>query len=97
MYIKEKREYVKRLNNIMIPIQDFGGIRYANDPRTGAEYMKVWDVVGGAQFFDITGYSLANILEDASMLILGKIPDSIVRSSEKKREVARLFKIQEEL
>lgn len=97
MYTKEKREYVKRLNETMMPIQDFGGIRYANDPRTGAEYIKVWDVVGGAQFFDITGYSLANILEDVSMLILRKIPDSVVKSTEKKREIARLFKIQEGL
>lgn len=97
MYTKEKRAYVKRLSEVMMPVQDFGGIRYANNPRTGAEYIKVWDVVGGAQFFDITGYSLANILEDVSMLILNRIPDSIVRGTEKKREVARLFKIQEEL
>ena len=97
MYTKEKREYVKRLNDVMAPIQDFGGIRYANDPRTEAEYIKVWDVVGGAQFFDVTGYSLSNILEDVSMLILNRIPDSIVRCTEKKREIARLFRIQGEL
>lgn len=97
MYTKEKRAYVEKLSEMMAPIQDFGGIRYANDPRTGAEYIKVWDVVGGAQFFDITGYSLANILEDVSMLILKKIPDSIVRATEKKREIARLFRIQEGL
>ena len=97
MYTKEKRAYVEKLSEIMTPIQDFGGIKYVNDPRTGADYIKVWDVVGGAQFLDITGCSLENILEDVSMLVLKRIPDSIVRATEKKREIARLFRIQEGL
>ena len=97
MYAKEKREYVKKLNEVMEVAQDFGGIKYANDRNTGAEYMKVWDIVGGAQFFDITGYSLDCILRDATMLVLGKVPDSIVTDTEKKREIARLFRIQERL
>lgn len=97
MYAKEKREYVKRLNEIMVPIQDFGGIRYANEHHTGAEYLKVWDVVGGAQFLNITGYSLEDILRDAATLILGKVPASVVTGIDEKRSAARLFRIQEGL
>lgn len=97
MYTKEKRAYVEKLRETMAPIQDFGGIRYVNDPRTGAEYIKVWDVVGGAQFLNVTGYSLEDVLKDVATLVLGRVPDSVVISIDEKRLAARLFRIQEGL
>jgi hypothetical protein len=97
MYAKEKREYVKKLSEVLKPMQDFGGIRYANEHHTGAEYIKVWDDIGGAQFLDVTGYSLEKVLEDVAKIVLRKCPDSVITSTEKKREVTRLFRIQEAL
>lgn len=97
MYAKEKREYVKRLSEVLNPMQDFGGIRYANEHHTGAEYIKIWDDIGGTQFLDVTGYSQGRVLEDVAKIVLGQCPDSVITSVEKKREIARLFRIQEAL
>lgn len=97
MYAKEKREYAKKLNEIMSPIRDFGGIRYVNERSTGAEYLKVWDIVGEAQFLNVTGYSLEDVLKDIATLVLGRVPDSVVTSIDEKRLAARLFRIQEGL
>lgn len=91
MYDNEKKDYIKVLRLALSVIEDFGGIDYVAKEYTGAEYIKVWDIIGGVQFLDVTGYRLDGVLHDVAMLLLGKKPDSLITQVEIKKDVARLF------
>ena len=91
-YTDDKKEYIRKLRETMSPMQDFGGITYAGENRTGAEYIKVWDTIGGAVFLDVTGYSLEDVLKEMARIVLRQTPKSIVTNIEQKRKIAKLFK-----
>lgn len=87
----EKKNYVDSLNEFLAPLQDFDSIKYARTS-TGAEYIRIADNLGGCAFLDVTGDSLADVLNDVAQIILHKVPMNIVQDIDHKRRIAPLFK-----
>lgn len=100
--IRAREYYVNEvLFNAMRPKKAFGGIKYARDPITDQEYVKISDIRGAAVTLNITAYTLEDILTDVCKVILvgvlGKhdkmqLPAGIVTDGDQLIKIAPLFK-----
>lgn len=88
----DKKAYVERdLAATLKPLQDFGRIEYARDAITNEEYIKLTETIGSVYFVNVTGSSKSAILKEVCLMALERNPIGLVRTTEKKREVNRLF------
>lgn len=98
-YYYDRRQYVDTvLNNALMPMTDFGEIRYARSAVTEKEFVKIADLIGGCAFLDVTAEPLEKILKDVSKIVLNSelgakfMPSNILVSAEEKRAAAALFR-----
>lgn len=100
--IKAREYYINEiLYNAMRPKKAFGGIKYARDPITDMEYVRISDIRGAAVTLNITAYTLEDILTDVCKVILvgvlGKhdkmqMPVGIVSDGDELIKISPLFK-----
>lgn len=89
--ITEKKQYVESLNIMLAPMQDFDSIRYART-HTGAEYIRVADILGGYAFLDITGEECGEILDNVAQIIRREVPKNVIHDIDVLRKIAPLFR-----
>ena len=89
--ITEKKQYVESLHGFLAPMQDFDSIKYART-HTGAEYIRVADVLGGCAFLDITGEECGQILDNVAQIVRREVPQNVIHDIDVKRKIAPLFR-----
>lgn len=90
-YYSERENYIKRLEIVLKPIQDFSRLRYANEFYADTEFIQLSNILGDAIFIDITAKSLEEIFKEVARAINGQSPHGLVRDLEKRRHIATLF------
>ena len=92
MYENKRQYVVSTLKETLSVMPDFGGIQYVHESQTDQEFIKIYDIIGGVIFLNVTGMSLEAILSDIAYIILHKRPSSIVMDTEEKRKIANLIR-----
>ena len=94
-----RKDYVEQLALALQPLQDFDQILYARTYATEEEFVRISDILGNVCFLDVTALSLAQVLKDVAKCVLIAdindrkiIPESLITDTNKKREIAPLFK-----
>lgn len=90
-YYNERKQYIRDLEKVLKPIQDFNRLKYACEYYADTEYLQLIDVLGGAVFIDITAKSLEEIFKEVTRAINGQTPYGLVKDLETKRHIAGLF------
>lgn len=90
-YYKEREQYIKDLETVLKPIQDFNRLKYANEFYADTEFVQLSNILGDAIFIDITAKSLEDVFKEIAMAINGRSPRGLIRDLEKRRHVASLF------
>ena len=87
----EKREYVKKLSEALVPLTDFVSMDYAYSLSTQSEYLRVFDVFGAAFYVNVTGNSTEAILKEICKMVLGHKPTGLVTDKTALREIVDIF------
>ena len=90
-YYTQRSQYIKDLEKVLEPIQDFYRLRYAHEYYTEAEYIQLANSLGDAIFIDITAVDLEGVFKDVARAINGLTPKGIVTDLAKRRHIAELF------
>ena len=86
-----KRNYTYNLNSVLSVLPDFDGIAYVHDS-IGKEYIKIWDTIGGAAYFDVTQMEMAGIFHTVALAMRGLKPKNQVEDIDILRSLVPLFK-----
>ena len=89
-YYNEREQYIKDLEVVLKPVQDFHKINYVHEFYADSEYIQICDVLGGVIFLDITARSLEDIFKDVAKVIYGQTPQSVVTDLLTRRHIAAL-------
>lgn len=90
-YYKEREQYIKNLETVLKPVQDFNRLKYANEFYADTEFIQLSNVLGDAIFIDITAKSLEEIFKEVAKAVNGQTPQGLVKDLEKRRHIAGLF------
>lgn len=71
-FIKRK-EYIKELSKMLKVMPDFKDAVYIAT-RTGQEYIRVRDTLGGAEYLEVSQMELCMIFVTVALLVMGKTP-----------------------
>lgn len=91
MYAEKKAYVEKDLAAMLRPLEDFDRIQYARDAITDEEFIKLTETIGSAYFVNVTGNDESAILKEVCRMALERNPIGLVRTTEKKRAVNKLF------
>lgn len=92
MTLRDKRDFVEKLNDVFDVMDDFYEIKYACSYVTEQEYLKVSDVIGNVVFMNVTAFSKSEILRDVCKVVAsGDLPFSIIHDTATKKKIAHLF------
>ena len=91
MYLKKKAYVEKDLAAMLRPLEDFDRIQYARDSITNEEFIKLTEKIGSAYFVNVTGNDERAILKEVCRMALEHNPLGLIRTTEKKRAVNKLF------
>lgn len=97
-HFKERKTFVERtLRACLETKRTFEAIRYAKDPHTEAEYVRITDVLGGKCYLDITGEPNDRIFNDICRIVIAgeekiPLPPNYMTDAAKMFEVAHLFR-----
>lgn len=89
---EKKRQFVNSLNQTLSVMPDFEAIEYTRDAIQGDEYIRIKDKIGYAYYINVTGNSEAAILQEVSRMMLGQTAFGAVTSTDRKREIAPMFR-----
>ena len=90
-YYTEREQYIRALEVVLRPVQDFNRLRYANEFYADTEFIQLSNVLGDAIFIDITAKSMEEIFKEVARAINGQTPYGLVKDLEKRRHIAGLF------
>lgn len=77
----DKKAYVEvTLADMLRPFDNFGGVKYARDPRTNEEYVKVTEANGFPWFICVTGNSESAIGKEVCRMVTGEQPVGLVKA-----------------
>ena len=88
---EEMQKYIQLLNLTFKPLKDFKSIKYAQEDRTGLEFMKISDATGGVAFYNVSGMGVEGIPKMVMEVTSGKIPGALIKDKENRRRANRLF------
>ena len=91
MYAAKKAYVENDLAAMLRPLEDFGRIQYARDSITDEEFIKLTEKIGSVYFVNVTGNDESAILKEVCRMALEHNPIGLVRTTEKKRAVNKLF------
>ena len=90
-YYTEREQYIRALEVVLRPVQDFNRLRYVNEFYADTEFIQLSNVLGDAIFIDITAKSMEEIFKEVARAINGQTPYGLVKDLEKRRHIAGLF------
>ena len=92
----EKRDYCQVLDAALAPMMDFDSLDYCINGVTQEEYMRIRDKLGSVAYFNITGMTCGEVLNDVCKVVLldqaRLAPDSLITDIRKKRKIADMFR-----
>ena len=88
---RSKQAYIDSLRTVLAARADFKDLQYHRNPNTSEEYLILTDLIGHVFFFDVTGYSEANIFHCMAMIECGEKPTNFIHDQEKQFEIAKLI------
>lgn len=80
MYADKKKYVEETLSEMLTPFDNFGSIKYARDPQTDEEYVKIIEANGYPWFICVTGNSHSAIGKEVCRMVVGETPVGIVKT-----------------
>ena len=88
-----KKAYVETiLRQALEPVRDFDQIKYARDPITNEEFIKLTEDIGSVWYINVTGSDESEILKAVLSMLLERRPEGLVTVRDRQRDASRLFK-----
>lgn len=91
MYAAKKKYVEETLAAMLEPINRFGSIKYARDPRSCEEYVKITEANGYPWFICVTGNSEGAIGKEVCRMIGEVKPVGLVKTYEAQTRINKMF------
>ena len=90
-YYTEREQYIRALEVVLQPVQDFNRLRYVNEFYADTAFIQLSNILGDTIFIDITAKSMEEIFKEVARAINGQTPYGLVKDLEQRRHIAGLF------